>query len=192
MPTLYLLTSSETVDLIGALAWPAVTLAMFWLLRHQIRDLFRRPEGKVKIGPFEAEWSRVAQEVKEELPAKPEASPTRGVVDDIWPLIQRDPQAAVLEGRGRLELILRRRLNVYRDETNTPLPDLVRKARRRRIITRSTEHAINGLIDLGNLAAHGQKNDVTKNQASEYLTLVNAVYGEVATWVRPENPDSPN
>lgn len=186
------ITADELSSILTAIAWPAVVAFMFWLLRDQIRSLLRGPVTRLRIGPFEAEWSRTVEEVKREVKVVSTASGPRGVVDDLWQLAHSDPAAAVLAGHNRLELTLQRRLNVFRDETNTPLPALVKKARRRNFISASTARAIDGMADLRNLAAHDHEAKVTDADAVEYLKLVEAIYGEVATWIRPVNPDAPN
>lgn len=185
-----MLAANDSVSsILGVIAWPALIAFIIWLFRNQIRTLLQGPVTRLKIGPFEAEWSRTVEEVRREIKVVPATNGPRGVVDDLWKLAHSDPAAAILAGHNRLELALQRRLNVYRDETNTPLPTLVKKAKRRRLVSASTVRAIEGMAELRNLAAHDHSGRVTEAEAVEYLKLVEAIYGEIATWVKPINPD---
>ena len=115
-------------------------------------------------------------------------------VGDLYLLADTAPDLAVLDGYRRMEDALRRRVGGYEGEdVEGPRWNARRLARRAAelgILNEELVKAVDGLAELRNLVAHTARPDVTPERAREYLTLVQAVYGTVASWVRPDGPIS--
>jgi hypothetical protein len=149
-------------------------------LRHRLAELFEQLPKRVKAGPLELEWDRAVAETATELAAPREAISAFGAdiddLADLVPLADTHPGAAVLEAAARIERALAGRF----ESTGADVPprrgmrDLARRAVGQGLISDETARAIDGLMILRNLAAHGQE-DVTPERAREFLALAEAV-----------------
>jgi len=179
--------------LVDSLAWPGAVVIVVIALREQIRRLLGDQVSRVKAGPIEVEWDRTLAEAKERVPAGEVSAGEAGdVVGDLFDLAETSPAAAVFEGYKRVEDALTRRIAAVYDGdlSASDASELARLARDLGIITGETVRAIDGLEVLRNLAAHSESGRVMREEAGEYLSLVQAVLFTIATWLKPDNPDS--
>ncbi|GAB3853799.1 hypothetical protein GCM10029963_45700 [Micromonospora andamanensis] len=68
-----------TVALVQALAWPSVVLVVLLAYRRRVAQLLGDNLRRLTVGPFEAEWDRVAGEVRASVEA---ASQLRAIGDE--------------------------------------------------------------------------------------------------------------
>jgi hypothetical protein len=171
--------------LADAFAWPVLALIMVLVLRHPLAQLLaHRPPFRVKAGPFEVEWERVLAETETEVQALPAESPAAAepapsLRDELAAEAQNAPAVAVLEAYSQVERELREivsDVDPYPQRlTHMSAVGLARLAQREERVTPETTRAVHGLSVLRNLAAHGSAREITPEQASEYLDLVDAV-----------------
>jgi len=171
-----------TAQLVAALAWPVSALVIAWVLRHPIgRILSDRPPKKVRAGPFEVEWDRVIAETEKEVeagasgpPVRPKTPPVR---EELAAEAKAAPAVAVLEAYTMVERELRRIVGDLEPERTSRMGPvgLARLALGRELISPEAVRAVEGVSVLRNLAAHGSARDITPEQATEYLALVDAV-----------------
>jgi len=169
------------VQLAQTLAWPVVTLIIVLILRKPIRQMLtQRPMHKLKAGPLEVEWDRMASEVEAEIgtPAPPRLP--GGVRDELSSEAAIDPAAAVLAGHTRVDRTLREilsRTDIPTDEVNRAgsTVGIARLAHEKGLITAKSLQAIEGITVMRNLARHGSSRGMTTEQAEDYLVLVDAI-----------------
>lgn len=187
------MTTEFIASLVDSLAWPSAVVIIVVLLREQLRDLLGPRLSRLKAGPVEAEWNRAVEEAKRFTlpPGIVGGESGARVVDDLFELAETAPSAAILEGYKRVEEALARRIGgVYEgDLPDTDASGLARLARDLDIITDQTVRAIEGLAVLRSLAVHGPPDKPTREEAGEYLGLVQAVLFTVSTWLKPDPPD---
>jgi hypothetical protein len=195
-------TKQFIASLVSSLAWPAAVVVVVLLFREQIVRLLAEPMKRLKAGPVDIEFDRIAATVEAQLgPASEGASgesqqlgaqisfdakldiarqsaPGSALRDlaeraEIW------PSGAVIEGFGRVEEELRNHLEAagHPQSLSTRLGAvaLARRARDAQIITPETFEAVEGLAVLRNMSAHGRGADVTQERALDYLALVDGV-----------------
>jgi hypothetical protein len=173
--------ASELIRAIAALAWPVFAIVAVLVFRHQLTRLFSAagPMRRARAGPFEVEWERQLAEAEVEIEAAgtPSSAGPPELVEDLTPVANAAPNAAVMEAYARVEAELRRRLEeagVPGAEPRTGGARLARLAAERGLISPETVRAVEGITVLRNLAAHGRA-DTTTQQALDYLALADSV-----------------
>jgi hypothetical protein len=169
--------------LASALAWPIAAVIGVIVLRKSIAQLVaHRPPQRVKAGPFEVEWDRLLAETEKEVEAEIPGSPqtnkhTAGVANELSPAAEEAPLAAVQEAYATVERELRKIIDRAGGESSSDLGavGLARLAERKGCINAETLRAVEGLSVMRNLAVHGGGRQLTPEQASEYLALVDGV-----------------
>ena len=177
-------------SLVQSLAWPAAVVVIVVFLRKPIRAaLSHALLRRVKAGPVELEFDQLQAEVREELARSPElteaqvpvpasqtAAPASSLREELSPLAEVSPAAAVMEASRRIES----RLTEMLDGSGEPPPrrlgirGLARLARERGLISDETLAAIEGMSGLRNLVAH-YRDDIGVDRARDYLALADAV-----------------
>lgn len=163
-----------------ALAWPAAAVAVALVFRSQIRSLFNREKGGVSVGPFSVTWDGWERAVRadlaaEDVDAPPSTpSPTNGLVDELGPILEISPGAAIVEAFGRVEYSLQELIG-DQAPPSAVLSNRIRAAQNLGLITDETARAIDGLRVMRNLAAHGRTDELTRDRAVDYLVLTDAV-----------------
>lgn len=164
----------------GSLAWPVVVLILALAFRGPIGRLVERLPKRVKAGPLEVEWPDVATEARVALATSPEGSRGTGrtLTERLRDLAEKDPHAAIVAAYAEVTHALWRHVSRGRgDIAKTEQRGghlLIDVAQRRGIISEQTARAIQGLLVLRDLAAHGQ-GEVDREKALDYLTLADAV-----------------
>jgi hypothetical protein len=185
-------TEQFIASLVSSLAWPGAAFAIALLFRRQLADVISTSLSRFKAGPFELEFERVRSTVEAELGTKAtlrpklegEASPgTTGgdstspsLIDELSPVAQVSPTAAILDAHSRLEYEVRElTTDLTTDRRPRGVVALARLALEHGLITPETLNAIEGVTTLRNLAAHGRQAEVSPERAMDYLALVDAV-----------------
>ena len=185
-------------SLASSLAWPLVVVVLFafvWIKREDIGNVFNfraMPQGRtlrrVRAGPVELEWDQLIESTAEKIAEVPLAAtlgPQDGVQQDLKDIARSVPTAAVLEAFARLEKRLREIFDqgVVDYEKVRPLPRRVETMpvmlavlSRRGVISDEIQESIRNLNRLKNEASHRVGGaDITADQASDYLELVDRV-----------------
>lgn len=143
---------------------------------------------RVRAGPVELEWDQLIESTAEKIAEVPLAAtlgPQDGVQQDLKDIARSVPTAAVLEAFARLEKRLREIFDqgVVDYEKVRPLPRRVETMpvmlavlSRRGVISDEIQESIRNLNRLKNEASHRVGGaDITADQASDYLELVDRV-----------------
>jgi hypothetical protein len=169
-------------SLVRSLAWPMAFVAVALVFREQLRGLLSTAGlRRVKAGPLEVEWNRQISEAEVELEQSGVPSPSFGGVisEELGPVANASPDAAVMEAYARIELALRQKLVdagfAESDLRTGAAAGLARRAADRKLISDETLRAVQGLALLRNMAAHGHGGDVTVERARDYLALTDAI-----------------
>lgn len=178
-------TKQFIASLVGSLAWPTVVFVIAMVFRKQLAQLLTTGWlRRLKVGAVEAEFGRRIPEVEAKLgvaPDEAEAAEVESlgatVVEELAPVAEVSPSAAVLEAFAKVEQDLQARMQA-RGFTRVNEPwgalGLARRARAGGLITPESLEAIEGVAVLRNLAAH-KPDGVTQEAALEYLGLIDAV-----------------
>jgi hypothetical protein len=174
--------------LVQTLVWPLTVIAVVVILRAAIVAALSGPLKRLKAGPTGVElemWEGKIAVIREELnegsrrqiPARPNVEVEDGgsLVEELAPVAEVSPEAAIVEGYARLERGLRLKLASKGKEPDVTIGgrNLARLAQREGVISDLTAHAIDGLAVLRNLAAHGQApSDLNTARALDYLAMV--------------------
>jgi hypothetical protein len=188
--------AADLIRAIASLAWPVAAILAVLLFRRQIARLLSTGVRRAKAGPFEMEWERQASEVEAEVDTPPPpmqlAPPTSAdafeyVSEDLRPLAERAPYAAIMEAYAILEQRLRETLVEANIE---PEPDvrigaarLARIALKAGLISDEDARAIQGVGVLRNMAAHRTSDspEISTDRAIEYLSLIDAILYALAS-----------
>jgi hypothetical protein len=167
-------------SLVKSLAWPVAFVVVALVFREQLRGLLSTAGlRRVKAGPLEVEWNRQISEAEVELEQTGVPSPSFGVIsEELAPVANASPAAAVMEAHARIERALREKLldaGVEESDLRTGAAGLARLAAERNLISDETLRAVQGLALLRNMAAHGHGGDVTVERAKDYLALADAI-----------------
>jgi hypothetical protein len=175
-------TEQFIASLVNSLAWPGAVVVVAVVLRRPLGALLSNSLRRLKAGPVEFEFDRVISSVEADLGLEAGAtaateSPQFSVLNDLAPVAQTSPTAAVLDAHSRLEHELWKLTKDVRDETEAPqgAVGLARVALAHGLITPETENAIVGVTTLRNLTAHGRQADLSPERAMDYLALVDGV-----------------
>jgi hypothetical protein len=169
-------------SLVKSLAWPVGFVVVALIFREQLRGLLSTAGlRRVRAGSLEVEWNRQISgaEVELEQPGVPSPSSGGGVIsEELEPVANASPTAAVMEAHARVERALRQKLldaGVEESDIRTGAAGLARLAAERGLISDETLRAVQGLALLRNMAAHGHGGDVTVERAKDYLALTDAI-----------------
>jgi hypothetical protein len=180
-----------TASLASSLAWPIVLLAIVafaWFKRSDLVTLFSsrkalsdRPLKRFRAGPVELEWEQLIDATSKQISTEALSVSTNNLVSrELDAIADSAPTAAVLEGSARVE----QRLRMILDESDDKrlrgrfagLAELASIAYEERLVSKQTYEAINNIRRLRNQAAHRVGDaDITRDQAHEYLRLVDLI-----------------
>ena len=172
------------VDFVKALAWPAAIVVIVVFLRRPIVDiLVQLASGlrRLRAGQSDAEFDRIAGEVKAELTASVSAG---GSGQAAIPVLLRfaataedDPASAIAQGFGAVEVALRELLGssgkLVPVGTGDPTA-VARFARDQGLVPESVVRAVDGAVTLRNFAASDPAR-VTRDHAVKYLALIDSL-----------------
>lgn len=193
-PRSYARDVNTTVELVRALAWPAVALTAVVLLRHSLRAFLAGGIRRMKAGPLELEWDRELVDVQFDVaPTNTELAQTDAadgsLAAELGDLANRAPTEAIAEAHRRMEQELLELL----EHAGAPPPvtgpvanltKLARAAMNRGVITPQTLNALEGLSNLRDLArVHPET--ATPERALGYL-----VTADTALWAARQNARS--
>lgn len=170
------------VEMTKALAWPASIFGVMFFYRRSLPNLVGRLIG-LKVGEFEATFLSEASQVTKQV-EKARAGITTSnsdLLDELEPLAQTSPRAAILESWFRIETEIRNLaqksgINIERSSA----PVLARKLKNQDVISEQTISAIRGLSALRNLAVHAPNPDLSSSKAIEFITLADAILSVLA------------
>jgi len=173
---------SFVASLVQSAAWPAAVLVIVILIRKPLQEAVTHRLRRLKAGPIEAEFDAEAAEVRDDVRRIPEvaaAEPRQGEVsltDELAPLIDISPRAAVMEAFGRIEA----RLGDLLHAAGSPSPKRIAwqvadLAFNENLISSEVLEAVLGLQKLRNLAAHGIHDEISRDRARDYVAMVDAV-----------------
>jgi hypothetical protein len=172
------------LEFIAAVAWPVTILVIAVMFRRPIAEALAASTGRVKAGPFEWEWERGVQTVEADLGlpssiSHSELEDTAGELDE-WS--ERASVGAIIEASGQVERALRELLPKDNKEINRwGLMQLSRAALEQGRISPETAKAIEGLLVLRNLAAHGRAEEVSPKRVREFVALTQGVLYSIAS-----------
>jgi hypothetical protein len=181
------------VEFVKALAWPVAIVAIVVFLRRPIVDILMQLASglrRLRAGQGDAEFDRIAGQAKAELTATVSAIPTVGTGAAPIPVLLRfaataddDPAAAITQSLGAVEAALRDLLGssgkLVPVGTGDPTA-IARFARDQGLVPESIVRAVDGVVTLRNSAAADPQR-VTKDQAVQYLALVDALLFAIGT-----------
>jgi hypothetical protein len=175
------------VDFVSALAWPLAIVVIVIFLRRPIADILMQLASglrRLRSGQSDAEFDRVASQVKAELTATVSAAGPGSL-----PVLLRfaaaaddDPAAAVAQGYGCVEAALRELLGSTGKLVPVGSGDptaVARFARDQGLVPESIVRAVDGVVTLRNAAAADPPR-VTRDQAVKFLALVDALLFAIA------------
>jgi hypothetical protein len=174
--------ASELIRAVATLAWPIFALIAVFLFRDQLGRILATagPLRRAKAGPLEMEWERQLAEAEVDIEAVGVPRPTVApeLVEDLAPVAQASPTAAIMEAYARVEAELREMLKgkgLSELEMRAGGARLARVAARYGLVSEETVRAIEGIGVMRNLAAHGQPRAISSEQALDYLVLADSV-----------------
>jgi hypothetical protein len=162
-------------SIVGSLAWPAVILVLFFLLRRNLPDLAERIEEITLPGGYKARFVRALEKgrIEAELAvtqAPNTSEPNLKPDDHRLELASRFPEASVLETYKEVEAILlelRTRLDMPQ---RTNLRTVVRRLVERELAPKEAQALFENFQQARNAAAHaGNENRITPGEAIEYM-----------------------
>jgi hypothetical protein len=178
------------IDFVRALVWPVAILAIVVVLRRPIADILMQLASglrRLRAGQSDAEFDRVAGQMKAELTASVSAggTSTAGI-----PVLLRfagpaedDPASAVAQAFGSVEVALRELLGssgkLVPVGTGDPTA-VARFARDQGLVPESVVRAVDGAVVLRNFAAADPAR-VTRDHAVKYLALIDALLYAIVT-----------
>lgn len=163
-------------ELVKALAWPAVAVLTLLLLRRPLVLALERL-AKLKFGDwsleFENESARVAERIGR---SNAKALTSNADEDELLKLAEQSPRVAVIEAAIRVETALRRLASKHsQDVDRWPPGQLSRQLSQKGVLDRATVESLQGLFHMRNLVVHATEREVTVQQATEFVTLANAI-----------------
>jgi hypothetical protein len=167
--------ASKAID---SLAWPAATIVLVVLLRHEIKKIIPYLK-RIKAGPLEAEFERELEELKESI-AEPTAIEREAVTDPaskefLFHLAQLHPRSAVLESWVRVEAAARTVLAAKDPTSSTrryiPAAKLAELLAQLDVLNSGQVSLFHKLRGLRNDVAHQENLVLTFDSASAYIDL---------------------
>ena len=158
----------------GALAWPAVALAVLFVLRHELPEFLRRLKG-ASIGSNKIELSEALEQAREEreniAAAHPEDELNAPQLDEVTlNLANQFPEAAIMQAYKEVETVLlqaRSRLDL---PPGTQLRSVVRRLVERDVLNSDVEPLMRKFQQVRNAAVHAESEGrITPGQALEYI-----------------------
>lgn len=183
-------------SMVNSLAWPAAAIVMIIILRRPIAYILRRGQiKKLKAGPAGLELEYFDEKLEEanealaEAPSEaasltisvlPEIAMTRDdFMAEMKQLADVAPSAAILESFARLERVLRETVESASGPEAEPrrpvsIRTLARRAFDLKIMAESEVAALNDLVVLRNIVAHGgaTAEDLDADRAFSYAQIV--------------------
>jgi hypothetical protein len=161
------------VEIVKALAWPLSAIVLVLLLRRPLKEIV---EGlrltRVKYGEWVAEFEQAKEQATLALPQNIPPEVAR-------PILPQNPEGASATGAilaswaGLEELLWRMAADAGVNETNSR--DRIEALSKLGIITPKTVHALDGLRQMRNLAAHAPGGDTDLARANQFVTLAEAL-----------------
>jgi hypothetical protein len=172
------------IDVVRALVWPVAILAIVVVLRRPIVDILMQLASglrRLRAGQSDAEFDRVAGQMKAELTASVSAGGGGGagipVLLRFAGAAEDDPASAVAQALGSVEVALRELLGssgkLVPVGTGDPTA-VARFARDQGLVPESVVRAVDGAVELRNFAATDPAR-VTRDHAVKYLALIDAL-----------------
>jgi hypothetical protein len=170
-------------EMVKALAWPSMALALVLLLRKPIAELIPLLT-RLKYKDLELEFGRRVAEVKaeagEELPPPQTPAPLEAAEEQtLLELAKLSPRAAITEVWRQVELAAldgARRNDIYISPSEATSPARVLRAlERHRVIDAGKLGLVHDLRGLRNQAVHSPDFAVTSASALEYVQLARRV-----------------
>lgn len=174
----------SALEFIASVAWPVTVLVIAVMFRRPIAEALAAATGRVKAGPFEWEWERGVEAVEADLglpPSVPEGE-LDGVAAERDEWTEKASVGAIIDAAGQVELALRALFPEDNPEVNRwGLTQLSRAALEQGRISAETAKAIEGLLVLRNLAAHGRAEEVSPKRVREFVALTQGVLYSIST-----------
>jgi hypothetical protein len=175
------------VDFASALAWPIAIVVIVVFLRRPIVDILMQLASglrRLRSGQSDAEFDRIAGQVKAELTATVSASGPASlpVLLRFAAVAEDDPGAAITKASGSVEAALRDLLGSTGKLVPVGSGDptaIARFARDQGLAPESLVRAVDGVTTLRNAAAADPAR-VTRDHAVQYLALVDALLFAIA------------
>jgi hypothetical protein len=170
------------VDFVSALAWPIAIVVIVVFLRRPIVDILMQLASglrRLRSGQSDAEFDRIAAQVKAELTATVSASGPASVpvLLRFAAVAEDEPAAAISKASGLVEAALRDLLGSTGKLVPVGSGDptaIARFARDQGLVPESVVRAVDGVTTLRN-AAGADPARVTRDHAVQYLALVDAL-----------------
>jgi hypothetical protein len=178
------------IDFVRALVWPVAILAIVVVLRRPIVDILMQLASglrSLRAGHSDAEFDRVAGEMKAELTASVSAAGAGAagipVLLRFAGVAEDDPASAVAQAFGSIEVALRELLGssgkLVPVGTGDPTA-VARFARDQGLVPESVVRAVDSAVALRNFAATDPAR-VTRDHAVRYLALIDALLYAIVT-----------
>ena len=177
------------VDFVRALVWPVAIVAIVVFLRRPIVDILMQLASglrRLRAGQSDAEFDRVASQMKAELTASVTAGSGPGAIPVLLRFAtaaEDDPASAVAQAFGAVEVALRELLGssgkLVPVGTGDPTA-VARFARDQGLVPESVVRAVDGAVVLRNFAAADPAR-VTRDHAVKYLALIDALLFAITT-----------
>jgi hypothetical protein len=170
------------VDFVSALAWPLAIVVIVIFLRRPIADILMQLASglrRLRSGQSDAEFDRVAGQVKAELTATVSAAGPGSlpVLLRFAAVTEDDPAAAIAQAFGSVEAALRDLLGSAGKLVPVGSGDptaIARFARDQGLVPESVVRAVDGVVTLRNAAAADPAR-VTRDHAVKFLALTDAL-----------------
>jgi hypothetical protein len=178
------------IDFARALVWPVAIVAIVVVLRRPIVDILMQLASglrRLRAGQSDAEFDRVAAQMKAELTASVSAggAGTAGIpaLLRFATVAEDDPASAVAQAFGAVDVALRELLGssgkLVPVGTGDPTA-VARFARDQGLVPESVVRAVDGAVVLRNFAAADPAR-VTRDHAVKYLALIDALLYAIVT-----------
>lgn len=163
-----------TVEMMKALAWPFVVLAVLLLYRPEVRGLLQRVKrGKLMSAEFEFE-GRVA-ELRDRIGTTPTTEPA--VPSDLAQQAERDPRAVILTAWLEVQAVVDHIVARHATAADARGQGSVSLRVLHRLLHDTPEHidAYNDLKDLRNRAVHDTSFSPRPSSVVEYAALAKSL-----------------
>src|SRR5262249_5428312 len=166
------------IDFVRALVWPVAIVAIVVCLRRPIVDILMQLASglrRLRAGQSDAEFDRIAGQIKAELTASVSAGPGAiPVLLRFATTAEDEPASAVAQAFGSVEVALRELLGstgkLVPVGTGDPTA-VARFARDQGLVPESVVRAVDGAVALRNFAAADPAR-LTRDHAVKYLSLI--------------------
>lgn len=172
----------HVIQLTDILAWPATVILVIWLARKHIgllAPLIRR----IRYKDIEVEFSKKIAQVTEDVSESPLLA--FGVAEETdrdLSLVEASPPSAVIKAWNGLELAAREKVRqlvpkheTFKDPLRRPIDYLDNKG----ALIPSAASAARDLRSLRSDAAHAGANDITREDAIQYVAVANRIRAQI-------------